>query len=49
MNRGRAKASDVLYLINFIEKKVKHELGLDLEREIILVGAWKEEDYEEAY
>ena len=49
VNRGNAKASDVLYLINFIEKKVKHELGLDLEREIILVGAWKEEDYEEAY
>ena len=43
VNQGNARARDVLRLITFIEKKVKHEMDLDLEREIILVGGWEEE------
>lgn len=43
INQGNAKASDVIHIITYLEKKVKKELGLDLEREIILVGAWNKE------
>ncbi len=41
INRGHAKAQDILELIRIIETRVKSELGFDLEREIILVGDWE--------
>jgi UDP-N-acetylmuramate dehydrogenase len=44
INRGDAKARDVLCLIMFLEKKVKTELHLDLEREVILIGEWSKGD-----
>jgi UDP-N-acetylmuramate dehydrogenase len=43
VNQGNAKAMDVLRIITFLEKKVKQELGLELEREIILAGEWEKE------
>ncbi|MBN2533978.1 MAG: UDP-N-acetylmuramate dehydrogenase [Spirochaetales bacterium] len=43
VNQGNARALDVMHIIMFLEKKVKMELGLELEREIILVGAWNTE------
>lgn len=38
INKGKAKASDVLKLINLVEKKVKEKYSLSLEREIRLIG-----------
>lgn len=43
VNQGNAKALDVIRIITFLENRVKNELNLDLEREIILVGAWDKE------
>jgi UDP-N-acetylmuramate dehydrogenase len=44
VNRDNATATDVWKLITFIQKTVKKKLGLNLEREIILVGEFKEND-----
>ncbi len=38
LNRGKAKAKDILYLINKIKKRVKNKFGIDLELEIKIVG-----------
>ncbi len=40
INRGNASATDVLKLIELIEKKVFEHLRFKLEREILLVGEW---------
>lgn len=38
INKGGAKARDVLYLIEEIEKRVKENFGIELEREIEILG-----------
>ena len=43
VNTGSATASDILRLIQFIEGRVRDELGLELEREVLLVGDWEAE------
>jgi UDP-N-acetylmuramate dehydrogenase len=40
INRGSASAVDVYRLIQLIEERIQEELGLRLEREINLIGAW---------
>jgi UDP-N-acetylmuramate dehydrogenase len=37
INKGKAKSSDILALVEFMEERVKTELGLKLEREIIFI------------
>jgi UDP-N-acetylmuramate dehydrogenase len=37
INRGKARAADILALVETIERRVKTELGIDLEREIIFM------------
>jgi UDP-N-acetylmuramate dehydrogenase len=41
INIGDARASDVRALIELVEKEVRMRLGLELEREVILVGDWE--------
>ena len=41
VNRGGARAADVLQLIRRIEARVRDSLGLALEREVRLVGEWQ--------
>jgi UDP-N-acetylmuramate dehydrogenase len=43
VNTGDATASDILRLIELIERRVREELGLELEREVLLVGDWEAE------
>ena len=38
VNRGKAKASDVLELIALIQSKVKQEKGVILEPEVVIIG-----------
>lgn len=38
VNLGKAKAEEVIYLMEFIEKKVYEEKGISLEREVKVVG-----------
>ncbi len=38
INLGKAKAEEVIYLLEFIEKKVYQERGISLEREVKVVG-----------
>jgi UDP-N-acetylmuramate dehydrogenase len=40
VNRGSAKAKDIVTLIEYIEEQVKTEYGFTLERELLLVGDW---------
>jgi UDP-N-acetylmuramate dehydrogenase len=40
VNTGSASASDILALIRLAEKKVDETFGFQLEREVLLVGAW---------
>ncbi len=42
VNRGNARAADVLALIRLAEERVREAYGLRLEREILLVGDWGE-------
>ena len=42
INRGRATADDVYSLIRLVRDEVKNRTGIELEREIILIGDWKE-------
>jgi UDP-N-acetylmuramate dehydrogenase len=39
VNRGNATASDVLGLIDFIQSKAKKEKGVNLETEVVIIGA----------
>jgi UDP-N-acetylmuramate dehydrogenase len=41
INTGNAKASDMRALIELVEQEVRARLGLELEREVILVGDWQ--------
>ncbi|MFP4565820.1 MAG: UDP-N-acetylmuramate dehydrogenase [Spirochaetaceae bacterium] len=43
VNTGDATAADILRLIEFIERRVRETLGLELEREVLLVGDWEAE------
>jgi UDP-N-acetylmuramate dehydrogenase len=43
VNTGGASATDILRLIELIERRVHEELGLELEREVLLVGDWETE------
>lgn len=43
INTGGATATDILRLIELIEARVKQELDLELEREVLLVGDWEAE------
>jgi UDP-N-acetylmuramate dehydrogenase len=38
VNRGKAKASDVLELIALIQSKAKQEKGVILEPEVVIIG-----------
>lgn len=40
INRGQARADEVLALIQLIEERVRSSFGYHLEREILLVGEW---------
>jgi UDP-N-acetylmuramate dehydrogenase len=40
VNADKARASDVLSLIELLESEVRRRLGFELEREVILVGDW---------
>lgn len=40
INTGTAMAGEVSEIIRFVEKTVRRRLGLELEREILLVGDW---------
>ena len=40
INTGDARASDMRALIEMVEEKVRTRLGLELEREVLLVGEW---------
>lgn len=44
INRGDAKAADVLALIRELRKRVRNEFGIELEQEIRQVGFGKEEE-----
>lgn len=41
INKGNARSSDILSLINLIQKKVKENTGFKLEPEVIPVGDWR--------
>ena len=41
INTGDARASDMQALIQLVEREVRSRLGLELEREVILVGDWE--------
>lgn len=43
INTGGARAEDIRRLIELVEARVRDELGLRLEREILLVGDWEAE------
>lgn len=43
VNTGGATATDILRLIELIERRVHEELGFELEREVLLVGDWEAE------
>ena len=40
VNRGAARAADVLALIRLVEERVRQRFGFELEREVLLVGDW---------
>jgi UDP-N-acetylmuramate dehydrogenase len=40
INTGGARASDVRALMELVEREVRTRLGLELEREVVLVGDW---------
>jgi UDP-N-acetylmuramate dehydrogenase len=44
VNTGRAKALEVLKLINLVKERVHHLFGVELELEIELIGDWREAD-----
>lgn len=44
INRGHAKASDVLALIEKVQKEVKDQFGIDLEPEVRIIGVDKRDD-----
>jgi UDP-N-acetylmuramate dehydrogenase len=43
VNRGGAKAQDVLAIIKKVKKRVHEEFGVFLEREVILIGFTEDE------
>ena len=43
INAGSARAEEVLELIRLLETKVREAFGFELDREILLVGQWREE------
>jgi len=38
VNKGKAKAADVLKLIAFVQEKVKKEKNINLETEVVIIG-----------
>ena len=44
INRGHAKAKDVLALIEKVQKEVKRQFGIDLEPEVRIIGVDQRED-----
>ncbi|NMD04378.1 MAG: UDP-N-acetylenolpyruvoylglucosamine reductase, partial [Deltaproteobacteria bacterium] len=38
VNKGKAKAADVLKLIAFVQEKVKKEKNINLETAVIIIG-----------
>lgn len=47
VNRGSASAADVFRLIRLVESTVHRERGVTLQREIVLLGNWREEGQSE--
>ncbi len=41
INKGNARASDILKLMNLVQDKVKEQTGFELEPEVIPVGDWR--------
>ncbi len=44
INKGDARASDVLFLIEHVERRLMRERKIKMEREILLVGDWTGKD-----
>jgi UDP-N-acetylmuramate dehydrogenase len=44
INTGDATATDIRHLIELIEQRVETELGIRLEREVLLAGDWEDAD-----
>jgi UDP-N-acetylmuramate dehydrogenase len=40
VNHGSARASDVSWLAQEAERRVKEQFGIELQREVAFVGAW---------
>ena len=45
VNLGKSKASDVFQIVTYIEKKLKEKYGIDMKREVIVIGTFNNIDY----
>ena len=45
VNLGQSKASDVIQIVTYIEKKLKEKYGIDMKREVIVIGTFNNIDY----
>ncbi len=45
VNLGKSKASDVIQIVTYIEKKLKEKYGIDMKREVIVIGTFNNIDY----
>ncbi|HUX20047.1 MAG TPA: UDP-N-acetylenolpyruvoylglucosamine reductase, partial [Spirochaetia bacterium] len=43
INTGGASASEIEELIRFVARRVRDELGIELEREVIPIGDWQDD------
>jgi UDP-N-acetylmuramate dehydrogenase len=44
INTGDASAADIRTLMDYVQEQVHERLGLQLEREVLLVGEWPDAD-----
>ena len=45
VNLGQATSSDVMAIVNHIEKIMKDKYKIDIEREVVVIGSFKDIDY----
>ena len=45
VNLGQSKASDVIQIVTYIEKKLKEKYGIEIKREVIVIGTFNNIDY----
>jgi UDP-N-acetylmuramate dehydrogenase len=45
VNLGQATSSDVMAIVNHIEKIMKNKYQIDIEREVVVIGSFKDIDY----